>query len=162
MGKLVLALALAVAAWGGWTHLHAHAAHRPLGGPSIVDGSYIPISHFAPGRPYIINVYASFCSTCQAEAPFLRDFASSHPGQVLGIDTDEAAASGWAAAQRWGWTFPVVSDATGAILDRMHVKTLATTIFVNAAGHAVVSMEGDAGYPGSTLFASNWRAAGGT
>ena len=52
------------------------------------------------GRPLIINVWASWCTPCRAEAASLERFAWSEAGKpyvVIGISTDDdrAAALKW-------------------------------------------------------------------
>ncbi|MBA3329695.1 MAG: TlpA family protein disulfide reductase [Actinobacteria bacterium] len=58
----------------------------PVAGIDPVTGRNVSLADYA-GKPVVINVWASWCPPCHAEAADLARFARAHPEvQLLGID----------------------------------------------------------------------------
>ena len=78
-------------------------------GQVIAPGAF-KVADYA-GKPFVVNLFGSWCPPCNAEAPDLGTFAKDNPGaQVVGIaceDTQEAAED---FMTQYGLTYPMVVD----------------------------------------------------
>jgi thiol-disulfide isomerase/thioredoxin len=91
------------------------------------------------GRPLIINVWASWCGSCRAEAASLERLAWSEAGSryvVIGISTDDDRA----AALKWlRYSNATVShyiDSRLTLENMLGASTIPVTVLVDAgAGH---------------------------
>lgn len=69
------------------------------------------------GRVVVLNLWASWCEPCRAEAPLLESLAQryrqSGEGVVfLGLDTQDLSGDARAFARRYGLTYPSLRDGT--------------------------------------------------
>jgi thiol-disulfide isomerase/thioredoxin len=105
-----------------------------LSGTDPVTGAAIAVRDFR-GRPLVINVWASWCTGCRAEAPDIKRFTETHP-QVgfLGIDVTDTPAAARDFVARYGWTHPSIADPQGRLAARLGLRGLPTTVFVRADG----------------------------
>ena len=58
-----------------------------------LDGNIVELAAIAPGRPLLVNVWASWCGPCIEEMPELQRFATAQGAdgvQVVGLALDEA------------------------------------------------------------------------
>ncbi len=97
------------------------------------------------GRPMIINVWASWCGPCRAEAVSLERLAWSPAGKgytVVGISTDDDRA----AALRWlkqsNATLSHFIDAGLALENLLGANTIPLTVLVDAQGRVVAKVRG--------------------
>lgn len=73
------------------------------------------------GRPVVIHFAATWCPFCNAEAPYLETLYRTYRDQdvqVLIIDVKEEKAVVEKTARKFGFTFPVLLDADGAVARR--------------------------------------------
>lgn len=86
--------------------------------------------------PTLVNVWASWCAGCRAEAPFLAE--AGRPGSrvtVIGVDhADPAPEEAVRFAASAGWTYPQLYDADLVFRTRLQVVGLPVTFFVRADG----------------------------
>jgi cytochrome c biogenesis protein CcmG, thiol:disulfide interchange protein DsbE len=111
-----------------------------LGGPAgPAKGSQrVSLSQY-PGRPLIVNFWASWCGPCQQETPLLASFYKAHGGQVaiVGVDSNDTNAKAIAFLQAKGVTYPIGVDPQLATADAYDVAAFPQTFFLDSA-HRVV------------------------
>jgi thiol-disulfide isomerase/thioredoxin len=88
------------------------------------------------GTPVVVNVWGSWCGPCRQEAPLLASAADRYGSRVqfLGIDILDSRASARAFMQRYGWRYPSLYDATGAVRDHLGLLGQPDTVFYDASG----------------------------
>lgn len=98
-----------------------------------------------PARPYVVNLWASWCSPCQREAPRFAAAAARYRGQVafLGVDTQDQRSAALVFLGRFGLGYPQLSDPDGAVLHRLGAAGLPVTLAVDAAGQVVYRRLGE-------------------
>lgn len=97
------------------------------------------------GKPLIINVWASWCTPCRAEAASLERFAWSEDGQpytVIGISTDDdrAAAIKW--LKQSNATLSHFIDAHVELENLLGAHRIPLTVLVDANGRIVDKFRG--------------------
>lgn len=105
----------------------------------------VAVSAELGGRPQVINLWASWCRPCRAEAPMLRQISEETEGRVsfLGIDYGEqTAADGISFAQAAGWRYPQLEDPDAATRTAWGVPGLPVTLLVAADGTVVKRLDG--------------------
>lgn len=93
------------------------------------------------GTPVVLNFYASWCVTCQAEASTLerawRRLARPRGVLLLGLDMQDAAGDADEYAHRYGIDYTSVRDPSNAVAQSYGVTGLPETFFIDAAGRVV-------------------------
>lgn len=105
----------------------------------------VAVSAQLAGRPHVINLWASWCRPCRAEAPMLRQVSEETEGRVsfLGIDYGEqTAADGISFARAAGWRYPQLEDPEAATRTAWGVPGLPVTLLVAADGTVVKRLDG--------------------
>lgn len=112
--------------------------------PCLDGGPAVGLSHL-PARPYIVNLWASWCTPCQAEAPRLAAAASSAHGRVgfLGIDNNDGAPAARAFLARYGIRYPQVSDPHSTVGHRLGLPGIPVTLALDAHGRIVYRRIGE-------------------
>jgi thiol-disulfide isomerase/thioredoxin len=92
-----------------------------------------------PGRPEVINVWASWCGPCRQEMPMLESAHLTYGDQVLFIGVDSRDERG--AALRFladvGITYPQVFDANARFAASVGTMGIPFTVIVDASGSIV-------------------------
>jgi thiol-disulfide isomerase/thioredoxin len=105
-----------------------------LSGTDPVSGERVRVSDFS-GRPLVINMWASWCTGCIAEAPDIRRFTEDHPEVgFLGIAVKDSVGGSRDFVERFEWTHPSIFDPEGRRAAQMNLRGLPTTVFVAADG----------------------------
>ncbi len=88
-----------------------------------------------PGRPTLVNVWATWCPPCVDEVPLLVDFHEAAGDKVglVGVLTEDSLDSALQFAAATGLTYPNVVDDDGAVL-RQYAPGPPLTLFVRADG----------------------------
>lgn len=96
------------------------------------------------GRPHVINLWASWCRPCRAEAPMLRTVSRQTPGVgFLGIDYgDRSSSDGISFAGAAGWRYPQLEDPDALTRRAWGVTGLPVTLLVAGDGTVVSRVDG--------------------
>ncbi len=94
--------------------------------------------------PVVVNVWASWCAPCRAEAPLLARAAKRYRGKVafLGVLSRDSPGDGLRFMQTYGMAYPSVLDATSEISPFLQVKGLPTTLVFDRHGTLVTRVFG--------------------
>lgn len=91
------------------------------------------------GSPGVINVWASWCAPCRAEAPELVAVAKQNPDvNFLGLDTRDSDAPARAFVEKFGIPYPNLPDPDGQLVlqfsDSLPPQAIPSTLLVDAQG----------------------------
>lgn len=112
------------------------------------------------GTPVVLNIWASWCTGCAAEARALAEFARTHPdAQVIGIDLQDTPGGAKEFYRRFGWTHPSIADPDGEIAFALRLQGLPTTIFLDRKHREVTRIVGETDLAG---FTAGFRRANGS
>jgi peroxiredoxin len=89
------------------------------------------------GKVVWLNFWASWCPPCQYETPTLRAIDTEYRSRgvvVIGIQVQQIEDDAKQYADRYGLTYPIGSDVTGAIFHAYHVFALPTQFYIDPNG----------------------------
>jgi len=98
------------------------------------------------GKVAVINVSASWCSPCRAEAPLLADFAVKNPQiQFLGILTRDNVSAAQSFVSHFNISYPTLAD--DSIIAKFHgnfpPNAIPTTLVLDAQGRVAARISGE-------------------
>jgi cytochrome c biogenesis protein CcmG, thiol:disulfide interchange protein DsbE len=104
--------------------------------PSLVAG--------ARGRPSLVLFWASWCGPCEREAAAVERFSQSAAGhgRIVGVDWSDARSGAQSFIRRFGWTFPTVRDADGAVGNAYGLTGLPTTFVLDGGARIRAVLRG--------------------
>ena len=120
----------------------------PITGPLLDGGNYLQ----EKGRVQLMNVWASWCSPCRAEAPALQDLSVAHPDvQFVGVLTRDNLVAARAFVERFGLTYPTITDDAllADFTGQLRVNAIPTTLLIDKEGKVAARISGEITY--STL-----------
>ena len=96
------------------------------------------------GRPVVVNVWASWCAPCRAEARLLERAADEYQGSVqfLGVATRDRETDAEAFMVRYDVSYPNLFDADGSIRQFLGLRGLPTTYVFDRDGRLVGEVVG--------------------
>lgn len=111
--------------------------------PCLGGGPDVQLRSAAPGRPMLVNVWATWCVPCAQEVPDLVAFAARAGERVgvVGVLTSDTAERGLAFSRDFGIGYPSVIDDDGAIL-RAFLPGPPVTLLLDAQGRVVATRSG--------------------
>ena len=113
---------------------------------STLEGGHVALDALR-GRVIVLSFFASWCPPCNQEAPDLAAFAwhehvAHATTELLGVvydDEDVAAAS---FVHRYGLTYPILVDPSGAIANEFAVTAPPVTVVLTRSLHIEAVLEG--------------------
>lgn len=108
---------------------------KPFDLPGLASAGQTIGSAQITGRVTVINIWASWCVACRAEAATLertwRDY-HSRGVQFIGIDTRDTRPAGMAFERKYGVSFPSGFDSTGSIGAEYGLMGVPDTLIVDS------------------------------
>ena len=96
--------------------VQAREASPNVGGLDL-DGNEIQLSDYS-GEVVVLNVWASWCAPCRAEAPALEEVAvqfADQGVQFIGLNTRDSTTAAQAFARKFGISYPSIIDTDGKL-----------------------------------------------
>lgn len=120
---------------------------------TLIDGAEY---RMATGRPIVLNVWASWCSPCRAEAPTLQALhekygeAGSDQVQFLGVLTRDNLTAAQGFIDRFQLTFPSLrsDEVLLEFNDAMIANAIPTTLVIDKDGLIAARISGEVTYSG--------------
>lgn len=144
-GFSVAAIAALVLAWVGGTAL---LAPRPEALPNMpilatLDGRRIEPASLS-GKPFVVNLWATWCPPCRRELPMLAEVAASSEVPILLVNQGEPANQVERYLAETGISSADIAlDEAGALMRGIEGGALPTTLFINARGEVVETHLGE-------------------
>jgi cytochrome c biogenesis protein CcmG/thiol:disulfide interchange protein DsbE len=106
--------------------------------PCLGGGDRVDLRSAPPGRPTLVNVWATWCAPCVEEVPDLAAFADRAGDRVglVGVLTQDPARNGLEFARQFGMRWPSVVDDDGTVM-RAYAPGPPVTLFLDARGRVV-------------------------
>jgi thiol-disulfide isomerase/thioredoxin len=119
------------------------SAPLELSGTDPISGRSVSLAAYT-GKPIVLNMWASWCTGCYAEAHALARFERTHPqAQVVGVDIQDTRAAAIAFYRRFGWHHPSIFDPDGLIATRFQLQGLPATLFLDRHHRIVARILGE-------------------
>ncbi len=133
---------------GDGVAIYVKASDRKLApaisGATLENGNLsLPI-----GKVTVLNVWASWCSPCRAEAPLLSDFAKTYASQGVqfaGILTRDNVSSARDFVKRFKISYPTFTDDSvlAKFRNSLVPNAIPTTIIIDSHGYVAARVSGE-------------------
>lgn len=117
---------------------------------TTLDGKPFDIARYR-GDIVVLNVWASWCAPCRAEAPELEEVWKDVQGrgvQFVGLNTRDSELSAQRFVQTMGLTFPSVQDTDGRLQllfsDSLPPQAIPSTLVIDRDGYVAARILGKA------------------
>ena len=110
--------------------------------PNLVGGGEGSIAEYR-GRWVLVNLWASWCDPCRAEAPELEGFANSHPEMtVLGINVQDNSDDAIAFVREHRLTYPQLRSVGDERSEAFGSTGVPENFLVDPTGHLALIWRG--------------------
>jgi thiol-disulfide isomerase/thioredoxin len=111
----------------------------PTALPTVSNDQFKGMLADLQGKVVVVNIWASWCGPCIAEAPGLAQLAKHYGDRVqfLGVDIQDQTTPARAFIQKYGWTYPSVADPKGEIKRGYGFLGQPDTLVYDSAGKRV-------------------------
>lgn len=120
---------------------------------TTLDGDTFRLSDHL-GEVVALNVWASWCAPCRAEAPLLAKAAAEYGPkgvQFVGLDTRDSDTSARSFLDKFGVTYPNVIDSDGRLqllfADSLPPQAIPSTVFIDRQGRVAARALGKVSDP---------------
>lgn len=91
------------------------------------------------GKPIILNFWATWCPPCQIEMPDIEKYYNDNKDKTTIIavnltETEKSMEKTEEFLEKNGYTFPVVLDDKGLVVQKYLVRSIPTTYFIDGEG----------------------------
>jgi cytochrome c biogenesis protein CcmG/thiol:disulfide interchange protein DsbE len=94
------------------------------------------------GKVVMVNVFAGWCDTCQAEAGLLKhaqQLLSQHGGEVVGVTYDDSTTDASRYMKKYGLRYPVLLDPAGNFVAPYGVTGVPETFILDRSGRVIAA-----------------------
>jgi peroxiredoxin len=98
-----------------------------------LDGQTVVLSQLQ-GKPVLLNFWATWCSPCVYEMPFLQQVHQDWPEDelvLLGVNIGESPSQAAEFMQSQGLSFTVLLDSQTAVAQKYNIEYIPTTFFID-------------------------------
>lgn len=103
---------------------------------SNLDGQVVSLGDFR-GKPVLLNFWASWCSPCRYEMPFLQEIYQAWSGKglvVLAVDLQENPSRVKEFVEEFGLSFPVLLATGQEVPLAYNIRGIPATFFIDKNG----------------------------
>jgi cytochrome c biogenesis protein CcmG, thiol:disulfide interchange protein DsbE len=89
------------------------------------------------GHVLVVNLWASWCGPCRAEAPGIERVWEAYRGRgvrFLGVDHEDGSGAALAFVRRFGLTYPMVADPSGSVSAKYGALGIPSTYVITPDG----------------------------
>lgn len=117
--------------------------HLPVGSPApdlsiqTINGKGKISNDSLKGKIAVVDFWATWCAPCKTSFPKLEELAKKHSGkvEVVGVSVDDEKGGVADFAKENGATFAIGWDEGHTIAERWKVKSMPTTVILDASGN---------------------------